>query len=69
MKTYRHVICGVGLKVVLISDGNVVIVKFSSDYSVNRAGFNITFVPIDGKFEGLNVIAFVFEQIAKLHKS
>ena len=69
MKTYRHVICGVGLKVLLISDGNIVTIKFSSDYSVNRAGFNITFVPIDGKFEGLKVIAFVFEPIAKLHKS
>ena len=51
MKTDLHMICGWGLNVLLMSYDNSVSVVFSSDYTVNRSGFNMTFVPVDGRFE------------------
>ena len=48
--SYQHYLCGYGTKIILRSDYNIVAIVFSSDFTVNRAGFNITFVPIDGKF-------------------
>ena len=46
----QHVICGVGTKIAMISSGNIVPIIFGSDYSVNKAGFNITFTPIAGVY-------------------
>ena len=51
MATDQHFVCGVGLNIVLMSTDNSVSIVFSSDYSVNRAGFNTTFAPVDGRFE------------------
>ena len=43
-------LCGTATKLVMISPDSGVDVYFSSDYSVNRAGFNITFDSLDGTY-------------------
>ena len=55
-------LCGTATKLVMISPDSGVYIYFSSDYSVNRAGFNITFDSLDGTGTYLESI-FIFPLI------
>ena len=49
-----YVFCGIGTKVVIIGTDKCSIV-FGSDYTINRTGFSLTFLTIDGKWHYANM--------------
>ena len=43
-----YVLCGVTTKHMLTSNDNVVLITFHTDYTINKAGFNMTYHAITG---------------------
>ena len=41
--------CGIGIKVGLILEANFVQISFGSDYTINRPGFSMKFVALEGR--------------------
>ena len=44
-----NILCGIGTKLNLISSKMEWLIYFYSDYTINKSGFELTFVTIDGK--------------------